>query len=104
MKIALHSLESVSYCTDDGSKLKLFLKSLEDLCQKFRLSLPSQDCLNILPSSCSALLLRSKKIKQRARKRLQNASKMSAIVNKNHPVRRRQNWKIRNRVGVKVEN
>lgn len=105
MKIALHSLESASYCTDDHVKLKELVQNLEDLCQNFRSSLPSQCGLNILPSSskCSILLLRSKKVKQRARKRLQSASKLSALAGKNHPGRKRQNWKIRNRVGVKVE-
>ena len=55
------------------------------------------------PSKCPSF--QSKKIKQRAPKRLQRAANLSSLVkiDKGKPGRKRQHWKIRNRVGMKVE-
>ena len=98
----MHNLESASYATDDASKLETLLQRLEELTQSFRTSLPSEKGLCLRPS---VLLSRAKKIKQRALKRLQRATNLSSLVNadKGKPGRKRQHWKIRNRVGMKVD-
>lgn len=102
VKTALHNLESASYATNDASKLETLLQKLEELNQSFRSSLPSEKGLCLRPS---VLVSRAKKIKQRALKRLRRAANLSSLVktDKGKPGRRRQHWKIRNRVGMKVE-
>ena len=98
----MHNLESVSYATNDTSKLETLIQSLEELNQRFRSSLPSEKGLCLRPND---LVSRSKKLKQRALKRLQRAANLSSLANadKGKPGRKRRHWKIRNRVGMKVE-
>lgn len=53
----------------------------------------------------SLLTLRAKKVKQNALKRLQKARKLSSLldVEKKKPGRKKQHWKIRNRVGIAAD-
>lgn len=102
IKIILHNLESSSYSTNDYSKLEDLLNNLEKLNTSFRSSLPSQHGLCVLPTRCK--LLRAKKIKRKALKRLQMSSKYASLTStkKGHPGRKKMHWRIRNRVGAKV--
>ena len=102
VKAALHNLESASYATNDASKLETLLQRLEELNQSFRSSLPSEKGLCLRPS---VLVKREKKIKQRALKRLRRAASLSSLENvlKGRPGRKKQHWKIRKRVGMKVQ-
>ena len=70
VRVVLHSLESLSYSTDDAVKIEELLNKLEDVQHSFRSSLPSNDGLTILPNKSvpSLLTLRAKKIKQNALK------------------------------------
>lgn len=99
MKVLLHSLESASYCTDNVTNLQHLIDKLN---HSFRSSLPTKSGLNVLPTQCSSLLLRAKKIKCLARKQLQTAAKYRSLLNKSQPGRKKQNWRLRNRVGIKI--
>ena len=107
VRVVLHSLESLSYSTDDAVKIEELLNKLEDVQHSFRSSLPSNDGLTILPTKSvpSLLTLRAKKIKQNALKRLQKAAKLSSLYSteKKRPGRKRQDWRIRNRVGIAAD-
>ena len=48
---------------------------------------------------------RAKNIKQQALKRLQRAANLSSLtdVDKGKPGRKKQHWKVRNQVGMKVD-
>ena len=103
VRVILHCLVSLSYSTVDAVKIEELLNKLEDVQHSFRSSLSSNDSLTILPTKSvpSFLTLRAKKIKQNALKRLHKAAKLSSLYSteKKKPGRKRQDWRIRNRVG-----
>ena len=107
VQVVLHSLESLSYTTDDAVKIEELLNKLEDVQCSFRSSLPSKDGLTVLPTKSvpSLLTLRAKKIKKNALKRLQKAAKLSSLYStvKKRPGRKRQDWRVRNRVGTAAD-
>ena len=63
--------------------------------------------MTVLPAKSvpSLLNLRAKKVKKNALKRLQRATKLSSLLDaeKKRPGRKKQNWKIRNRVGIATD-
>lgn len=107
VRVVLHGLESLSYSTDDAAKIEELLNKLEDVQHSFRSSLPSNDGLTVLPTKYvpSALTLRAKKVKQNALKRLQKAARLSSLesTQKKRPGRKKQDWRIRNRVGIAAD-